>query len=134
MSEPDHQNLGAGERSLDRLLDRARTSPVPPLSSDLMRRLLADAATAQPARPVIAPAAPRPGFLSTLWQGLEQAFGGVPGLAGAGLATCVAFGLGVFLPDTTRYLVGLSTVFEVAEVDLAAYQLTADPSLLWAEE
>ncbi len=101
---------------LDRLFDLAR-GVAPPVSDDLMARILADAnaAVAVPVHPP-AVASPSPGG----WRGWVEAIGGWPAMGGLALATVVGVVIGINPPS------GLSSITSGILGETVELQLSAD--------
>ncbi len=136
MSERQDQTQGIPEGfardGIEALFAAARAEPPAALPDALMRRLLADAAASQPRRaPVVAA---RPSALARIWDGLQEVFGGKPGLAGAVFASCTAFSVGVVAPDAAAGWIGLEDSLYLVTLESAALDIGADPSVLWSEE
>ncbi|MFK7835387.1 MAG: hypothetical protein AB8B60_04140 [Sulfitobacter sp.] len=86
--------------TLEGMFEAARAAP-PQVPEALMARVLADAQATQP-RPKV-----------SRWGARLAGLGGVPGLGGLALATCVGFWLGVAppqgLPDLAGAMLGVET-------------------------
>lgn len=100
--------------ALDRLFDLAR-GVAPPVSGDLMARILADAeAEASVPVPVAASAA------TVGWRGWVDAIGGWPAMGGLALATVVGVVIGINPPQ------GLSSITSGILGETLELQLSAD--------
>jgi len=75
------------ENHIDRLLNEAKNCPSPNPSTELISRVLADAATLMPAPEAIANPVPKPRF----WARILAPIGGLGGVSA--LAACAAFGV-----------------------------------------
>jgi hypothetical protein len=109
------REIDKGDGELDRLFDLAR-GVAPPVSDDLMARILADADAALMPGPVVATLAPVPGG----WRGWVAAIGGWPAMGGLALATVVGVAIGINPPS------GLSSITSGLLGETLELQLSAD--------
>lgn len=100
--------------ALDRLFDLAR-GVAPPVSGDLMARILADAEAQAPVPVPVAASAATVG-----WRGWVDAIGGWPAMGGLALATVVGVVIGINPPQ------GLSSITSGILGETLELQLSAD--------
>ena len=86
------------DTDLEAIFDAARAHP-PDVPEQLMKRVVADAATHQPGR--------------SGWARLFDMLGGLPGLGGMATATCVGIWIGVAPPTNVPDFAGQILGFEV---------------------
>lgn len=109
------REIDEGDGELDGLFDLARRV-APPVSDDLMARILADADAAV----VLAPVSQAPVPLQEGWRGWVAAIGGWPAMGGLALATVVGVAIGINPPS------GLSTFTSGILGETLELQLSAD--------
>jgi len=117
------------DQHLDALLSEAKAGPVPLPSTDLIARVLADAAENVPTATVITEAVPGKGLMARL-------LSPIGGLGGAfALAACAAFGVvaGAGYADTLFEIPGLDSVLTTLTVDPDSTSPYESLSLLMSE-
>jgi hypothetical protein len=115
------REIDKGDGELDRLFDLARAVS-PPVSDDLMARIMADADAAVVPVPVVATSAPVQGG----WRGWVAAIGGWPAMGGLALATVVGVAIGISPPSSLSSITS-GILGETLELQLSA---DADPITL----
>ncbi len=109
------REIDKGDGELDRLFDLAR-AVAPPVSDDLMARIMADADAAVVPMPDVATSAPEQGG----WRGWVAAIGGWPAMGGLALATVVGVAIGISPPA------GLTSITSGFLGETLELQLSAD--------